>query len=260
VLAAHEWPGLIGEEERIPADRLARAAEFILSRQNADGGFGTYERRRGGRFLERINPSEMFGQCMTEQSYIECTASAVKALSRLRRHFPSERFTPEAAIARGCAFLRSRQRADGSYPGFWGINFTYAGLFVIEALREAGAPSHDPACRRIAEWLIARQRPDGGWGEHHASCLHGEYREHCASQAVMTAWALLAVMNVAGKETEPVHRGIRWLKSRQDADGAWPREAVNGVFFGSAMLDYRLYRIYFPAWALARYARMLEQQ
>jgi lanosterol synthase len=258
VLSAHEWPGLIGEDERIPDDRLACAAEFIFSRQNADGGFGTYERRRGGRFLERINPSEMFGQCMTEQSYVECTASAVKALSRFRRQSDSPRIEP--AIERACAFLRLRQRTDGSYAGFWGINFTYACLFVTEALREAGAPADDPALRRIADWLTAHQRPDGGWGEHHASCLDGVYRAHSESQAVMTAWALLTLLDLTGPETDAVQQGTRWLRSRQNRDGSWPREAVNGVFFGSAMLDYCLYRIYFPAWALARYARMLERQ
>ena len=33
----------------------------MLARQNADGGFGTYERRRGAAWLEAFNPSEMFG-------------------------------------------------------------------------------------------------------------------------------------------------------------------------------------------------------
>src|SRR5262249_5546300 len=121
----------------------------------ADGGFGTYERRRGGRFLERLNPSEMFGECMTERSYIECTASAVKALARFARLAP----VPPAAIERACGFLRSAQRGDGSYPGFWGINFTYAGMFVMEALREAGSQANDRACSRIADWILARQNP-----------------------------------------------------------------------------------------------------
>ena len=39
-------------------------------------------------FLERLNPSEMFGDCMTELSYIECTASAVMALCRFREQHP----------------------------------------------------------------------------------------------------------------------------------------------------------------------------
>ena len=44
--------------------------------------------------------------------------------------------------------------------------------------------------------------------------------------------------------------------AQQQENGDWPRQSVNGVFFGAAMLDYRLYHIYFPAWALARYIRM----
>src|SRR5215472_10430353 len=151
----------------------------MLSRQNPDGGFGTYERRRGSLLLERLNPSEMFGNCMTELSYIECTGSAVMALCRLREQHP-EILTAqvERAIASGCAFLRRRQRADGSYPGFWGINFTYATWFAVAALRAAGVPADDPALQRAAAWIVARQKPDGGWGEHHAGCLNDTYTEH----------------------------------------------------------------------------------
>ncbi len=259
ILSSHDISGLIPDADRISSNRLALAADFILSRQNADGGFGTYERRRGGRLLERVNPSEMFGQCMTEGSYIECTSSAVKALARFRAHHPEwRRATVDRAITGACRFLRSRQRADGSYPGFWGINFTYATFFVMEALHEAGTPANDPLLQRAAQWLVARQRPDGGWGEHFESCLDGVYREHPQSQAVMTAWALLALLPVAGPRSDAIERGVRWLREHQSPDGSWPREAVNGVFFGSAMLDYRLYRIYFPAWALARHSRMTE--
>src|SRR5258708_39802899 len=99
----------------------------------------------------------MFGQCMTESSYIECTSSAVKALSRFQRHFPNGRVAAKGAIARACAFLRAAQKDDGSYPGFWGINFTYAGLFVTEALSEAGASPQDAACARAAGGVLARQ-------------------------------------------------------------------------------------------------------
>jgi hypothetical protein len=53
------------------------------------------------------------------------------------------------------------------------------------------------------------------------------------------------------------HRARRGLVDRAPLpDGRWPPEAVNGVFFGSAMLDYRLYRVYFPARALARCAAL----
>ncbi|QXP92017.1 2,3-oxidosqualene cyclase [Methylococcus capsulatus] len=243
--------------EALGADRLRLGVEFILSRQNADGGFGTYERRRGGRLLELVNPSEMFGQCMTELSYVECTASSLGALAHYLRNYPDlpgGKIT--AAIRKAERFLRSRQLDDGSFPGFWGINYTYAVFHVAKGLRMAGVEPADPVLQAAAGWLLEKQRSDGGWGEHYSSCLEGRYVESRHSQTVMTAWALLALMEVYPAAHEAVERGIAWLCSQQGEDGGWPRQGMNGVFFGAAMLDYRLYPVYFPTWALARYVRL----
>lgn len=35
----------------------------LLSMRNSDGGFATYETKRGGHLLEMLNPSEVFGKC-----------------------------------------------------------------------------------------------------------------------------------------------------------------------------------------------------
>jgi lanosterol synthase len=255
VLKIHQMPGLgLEPSERISDERIQQAAQFVLSRQNADGGFGTYERRRGSAWLEAMNPSEMFGQCMTERSYLECTGSAVTALAAVRKSLPEfRREAIDAAVDRGVRFLKSKQRADGSFPGFWGINFTYAIFHVVNALREAKLPQNDSTLVRAAEWLRGKQRPDGGWGEHYSGCLQDRYVEHQHSQVVMTSWALLALMGVLPADADAVVRGVAWLESAQLPDGSWPQQSLNGVFFGSAMLDYRLYKTYFPAWALARY-------
>lgn len=34
----------------------------LLSMRNPDGGFATYETKRGGKLLELLNPSEVFGR------------------------------------------------------------------------------------------------------------------------------------------------------------------------------------------------------
>jgi lanosterol synthase len=256
VLAMQRVAGdAIPASERISDDRIAQAAEFILYRQNADGGFGTYERRRASSWLENVNPSEMYGQCMTERSYIECTASSISALAELRASQPEMlRLRVDNAIERGIRFLRLSQRPDGSYAGFWGVNFTYAIFHVTKGLRAAGISPNDPTLVRAAEWLAGKQKSDGGWGEHYSGCLTDRYVEHPVSQAVMTSWALLALMQTMPRDSVPVTRGIAWLAAQQKTDGCWASQAVNGVFFGSAMLDYRLYKVYFPVWALARYS------
>lgn len=257
LLEAHDAEGLIPESARISMARLEAAARFILRRQNGDGGFGSYEARRGSLILEYINPSEMYGNCMTERSYTECTASCVGALSRFRNRFPATlRDEIDRAIERGVRLLRSRQLADGSYLGFWGVNFTYAIFHVVEALRAAGVPASDPAIARAIEWLLGKQKRDGGWGEHWKSCVTDAYVEHPESQAAMTAWALLALLEALPPTHAAVQRGVECLKQMQLADGQWPRQSQSGVFFSTAMLDYRLYKDYFPAWALARFSRL----
>ena len=253
ILACHDVDGLIPPHERISQQRLAEAATFILSRQNQDGGFGSYERRRGAGFLETLNPSEMFGRCMTELTYVECTSSSIRALHRLlEAGAPVDREQVARAIRQGTEIVLSRQLPDGSWPGFWGINFVYGTLFALRALRDIGLAADHPAIQRAKRWIEARQKPDGGWGEHFDGCATGTYVENPESLVITTAWAVLALLCTSDAVPESARRGAAWLENRQDQAGDWPRDSVNGVFFGTAMLDYRLYNTYFPLTALSQ--------
>lgn len=251
--------GIVGAKDRISDERLWGAVRFLLDRRNEDGGFGTYEARRGGPFLDALNPSEMYGNCMTERSYVECTASCVVALSRVLAHRPPRdaklRMAAERAVRDGARLLREKQRSDGAWAGFWGVNFTYAIFHAVEALSAAGAQPSDPAITRAAAFLLSKQKDDGGWGERYTGCLGDTYDEHPTSQVVMTSWALIALSH-APRTKEVNHaiaRGKKLLLSRQRPDGTFPEESVEGVFFGTAMLRYRLYKAYFPVWALAEH-------
>ncbi|WP_405594768.1 prenyltransferase/squalene oxidase repeat-containing protein [Streptomyces sp. NBC_01092] len=233
------------EAPALPPDGVARARAFLLHRQNRDGGFGTYEPRRGPKALERLNPSEMFTNCVVEDSYIECTGSALAALAAMRDRGP--------ACGRAVRFLLGSQLPDGSWPAAWGVYRIYGTYFAVRGLRAAGVPQEHPALRRAADWLESVQRPDGGWGEHHSGCLTGRYTEDTVSRPVQTAWALLALLDLLEPGAPAVRRGIEWLCAHQQQGGGWRQDAPAGVFFGSAMLDYRLYEAYFPLSALGRW-------
>ena len=264
LLSLHTTESPIAETARIASNRLLWATEFLLKRQNQDGGFGSYEARRAAAFLETVNPSEMYGSCMTERSYLECTASCVRGLVALQKHLgaPLEgelSARVNMAIAKAVALLRKGQHSDGSFPGFWGVNFTYGTFHVLEALHAAGVSAQDATVQRAAVFLLQKQNSDGGWGEHFSSCLSGKYVPHTESQTVNTSWALLALLLALPSSHSSIQRGVAFLSKTQNTDGSFPQTAQAGVFFGTAMLDYRLYKVYFPLWALARYQRILQE-
>ncbi|MFD0385616.1 hypothetical protein ACFQ2B_34750 [Streptomyces stramineus] len=120
----------------------------------------------------------------------------------------------------------------------------------------AHAPGAPPR-RALAPFGTTGRR---GWGEHHRGCTENRYAEADESQPVSTAWALLALMDLTAPDDPAVLRGVRWLCSHQKPDGTWTPAKVNGVFFGTGMLDYRLYVRYFPLWALGRHLRRVPQQ
>jgi lanosterol synthase len=196
---------------------------------------------------------------MTERSYIECTSSCIGGLSRLRDTYPDVlppalRARVDDSVARGARFLVSQQRPDGSYAGFWGVNFTYAAFHVAEGLLAAGLSPGDRTLTRLCAWVESKQRADGSWGEHYTGCHDDRYVEHPEPQPIMTAWAALTLLHLVPSSSKSVSRAIEWLVAHQQADGSWPKKALAGVFFGTAMLDYRLYKDVFPLWALARAA------
>lgn len=263
-----EAADLSATEDRLPLARVHAAIEFVLRRQNDDGGFGSYESRRGPMVLKQFNPAEIYGNCMLEYSYTECTGSCVRGLVYARERYGDRlgaalRARIGAAVDRGATFLRSQlDPRCGAWLGFWGINVTYGTFFAVSGLVAAGVPASDPAIRSSVRWLLEHQRPDGGWAE----SWDGMREERAIalpegepSLVVQTAWAVLTLLEVATEERAAIDRGIGYLLRTQSSDGAWPREVASGCFFNTAVLEYDLYRDIFPTWALARYHRVIEQ-
>lgn len=251
-------------------DAVAGAAAFMLRTQSAGGEFGSYEPKRSPISLEWLNPAEMFGDAMSERGYAECTASCIAALAKIIKERPrllkrAELAGIPAAIERGARYLRKLQLPEGCWHGSWGVHFTYGTMFGIRGLLAAGVPPTDPAIRKATSWLKLHQRPDGSWGERHA--VHPRnYVEHEEGQVVQTAWALSALLEAQEPDWDVLERAARFLARSQLGSGEWPRQSPHGAFFHTALLDYSLYRCYFPLWALAQFesrrkarSRLLEE-
>lgn len=240
--------------DEVPLDFLRDSVRLLLSWQNDDGGWATYEKKRGGDWLEALNPSQVFGEIMVDYSYVECTSACVQALLKARRRFPGE-FGEELprAVERGVAFLRAQQRPDGSYEGSWAVCFTYGTWFAVSGLVAAGVPPTDPAIAGAVRYLLGKQRPDGGWGEHGDTCRARRWMEAERGQVAQSSWALLALLRGGCTDAAALDRAAAFLCGRQEPDGSWAREPLVGVFNKTCLINYDNYRHYFPLWALGEW-------
>jgi lanosterol synthase len=118
-------------------------------------------------------------------------------------------------------------------------------------LRAAGLASSSDPIRRAADFLISHQLPDGGWGETIESCKRRIYSSCAEGQVVMTAWALLGLVQSELADSEAVRAGARFLCRRQQSDGGWSDDAIAGVFNRSCAIHYDNYCRIFGLWALA---------
>ncbi|PYH98377.1 lanosterol synthase [Aspergillus ellipticus CBS 707.79] len=247
----HHFPKLISSE------RLKDSVDCLLLMQNPSGGFTEYETTRASEKVEWLNAAEVFGGIMIGYDYPECTTASVTALSLFSKYYPDYRAAEiKTAKEKAVRYIKRVQRADGSWYGSWGICFTYAAMFALESLASIGETYQNSAdARRGCEFLLSKQKEDGGWGESYLSSEKHYYVQHEMSQVVQTAWASLALMEAGYPHAEPLRKAMKLLMSRQQANGEWLQESIEGVFNQSCMISYPNYKLYWPIRALGLYAR-----
>ncbi|EEY21529.1 lanosterol synthase [Verticillium alfalfae VaMs.102] len=247
-----------GYPQLLDDQRIFDAIDAILLFQNDTGGVGTYENRRGGKYMEYLNAAEVFGNIMVEYDYPECTTACLTALSLFREYWPEYRAEEIKVFCdRAVKWITSNQTAEGGWYGSWGICFTYAAMFALESLAgvgdvyETSAPS-----RKGCDFLVGKQRFDGGWSESYKACETMKWVEHpSGSLVVQTAWAALALMEAEYPDVGPIKRAIRFIMSRQQTNGEWLAESIEGVFNKSCMITYPNYKFTFPIKALGLFAK-----
>lgn len=262
-LAVHH-SGLV--KPTIDEQRIKQAVDVILSYQNSNGGWATYELTRAPEWLEKLNPSEVFADIMIDYSWTECTAACVLALLDIQERYPDfKNHEIRKAITAGLDFIIKQQKSDGSWYGGWAVCFTYATWFGVEAISKSRAKGYyDDAIlathiNKACAFLVEKQKADGGWGETFESCSKLVYSEASKSQVVNTAWALLTLMAANFSDNQVIETGIKVLLNRQTDIGDWSQEAISGVFNYNCMITYANYRNIFPVWALNRYYGRLVQ-
>lgn len=147
--------------------RIYDAIDTLLTYQNDSGGLSSYEKCRGGEYMEMLNAAEVFGRIMIEYDYPECTTACVTAMALFHKHYPDYRTDEiELFIKRATNWIKSNQKYDGSWYGSWGVCFTYASMFALESMAMIGETYANGKVSRLGcHFLLSKQRADGGWSE-----------------------------------------------------------------------------------------------
>ena len=270
-----------GRPRYVDVQRMKDAINVMLLMQNECGGWATYELTRSYPFLEKFNPSQVFGGIMIDYPYVECTSSCLQALIKAKHHLGERALGKElseridTAVDRAITFIKHIQREDGSWVGSWAICFTYAFWFGTEALYLAGETyASSPHLQKAVQFMLKHQNKDGGWGESFEACVKKVYspcvdrniiladhahmdvsQQEPVSMVINTAWAVLGLLYAGYHKVDRtvIDRAMKFIMSRQLPNGDWPQEGISGVFNGNCMITYTAYRSVFPIWAIGLY-------
>lgn len=224
---------------------IRRGLAWLLSMQNADGGWGAFDHENNRQFLNNIPFADH--NAMLDPSTSDVTARALECLGQMG--WPAS----DPAIVRARAFLCREQTGEGAWYGRWGVNYIYGTSGVLRALETVGLESSSESTR-AADWLRSVQNEDGGFGESIRSYYDASLKGRGHSTASQTAWGLIGLLASAGPDDPASARAASWLVAHQNEDGSWDESEFTGTGFPCVFyLKYHLYRNSFPLYALARY-------
>jgi energy-coupling factor transport system substrate-specific component len=198
----------------------AQAANWLESKQNADGGFGSSP---GDSSNAALTGWAMLGLEAAGRNPFDVARLGRSPIDFLRGHLdevssPGDIARTIVALEGAGADPRSfggrdlvsallkRRAANGSFVGWPGTT-----SFSVVALRTAGATD---GLDGTLSWLAKVQNPDGGWGD-----VPGQ-----PSNADVTGSAMQAL-----PDTEAAQAGLSYLRKHQHSDGGFALGSTAGV-------------------------------
>lgn len=218
LLAATLCAGMLAAPfEAAAASTKLKAARYLVSAQNRDGGWGPAP----GTASNAVQTSwAVVGLAAAGYDPLRVKMRGRTPAALLRRYAERSRTTADierTAIALAAAGLpastgglygrlRRSQRSDGSFAGL--VNLTSYGLI---ALRASGLRAGSSRVQRAARWIEARQNPDGSFN----------FARRGAPGTVDDTAGALQALAAAGRRGTAARRALAYLLARQNGDGGF---------------------------------------
>ena len=278
VIVALELARLEADDSHRRDSAVRLGVQWIEGLQSKNGGWAAFDKDNDKKYLTKL-PFSDFGETLDPPS-VDVTAHVVEMYGRLGYS------VDHPPLQRAYDYLLREQESDGSWFGRWGVNYIYGIGAVLPALESIGEDMSQPYVRKSVEWLVAHQNDDGGWGESCGSYVDDGLRGIGPSTASQTAWAMLALI-AAGEASHPAcQKGAQYLSDTQLENGCWDEPYYTGTGFpgygvgerleampkpgeegyqdldmpAGFMINYHMYRNYWPLLALGRFAEVPQQQ
>ena len=258
-------------------EAIDRGVRWTVGMRSSNGGWASFDKDNDKVFVAKI-PFSDFGESIDPPS-VDVTAHVLEMLGRLG-YKPDHR-----AVAGGLRFVLAEQEEDGAWFGRWGVNYIYGAAAALPALESLDMDMSAENVRRAVGWIVEHQNADGGWGESCSSYSDPAYRGVGPSTASQTSWALIALLSAGEGGHEAVTTGVDYLLRTQQDWGSWDEPYFTGAGFpgygvgkrldrylkpgeqdyqgpllsAGVMLNYHMYRDYWPLTALGRYRRYLRE-
>ena len=228
-------------------DSWQRGISFMISMQNDDGGFPSFERNNDHKWLHFV-PFEGSKYLLTDPSTPDLTGRALEFLGNYANLKKPEKISKKAVN-----WLLDNQEPDGSWYGRWGICYLYGTWSALTGLKAAGHSSDHPAIKQSVGWLKKIQNKDGGWGESCYSDIREKYVPLGTSTLTHTAWAVDALISTSEEPTPEIKKGISYLV-REGPKDCWTNDYPAGQAMANFLyIHYHSYRYIYPLLTLSHY-------
>ena len=227
-------------EERM--SDFTRGIQWLLAMQNWDGGWGTWDRKVGclTTLLKEAMSSVVF-----DESVVDHTTRVLTTLSL----FGCTEAT-SFQVAWAVRWIKAQRLEDGSWPATWFINYLYETANVLGAFSVVDAEMSDDFIQKSLDYLLEKQREDGGWGESPSSFSVGSYVTLGYSSPSQTALILFGLLQfLRGRDYQyldqlrsPINKALSFILSTQKENGLWEDSTYVGVVF--PRVQYMRYPIF----------------
>ncbi len=278
--------------------KLVKAAEWLISIQNQDGGWPS-DKYVGSATGETANVIKAFNKVNLRKKNSfknNCLNKGIEYLFNMQNNDggwptfeknnsrdPSSPdytsyvlqalaesgydYNNSLAFQNAAKWLQQTQTENGTWLGSWFYGYTYGTSQVIIALNvieNKKSKEIDLNLKKSIDWFKAHQNSDGGWGEDYLVLTDPKYAGIGNSTIEQTSWILIALLEAGEEPKDPgIQKGIDFLIKHQNSDGSWNSSYVGyngagGIGTTDSLYSNTMIQNALPLIALSKYREYIE--